>query len=120
MGKVVKALKDDIANMHKKMNAMDENTKKLLEREVQLAKIQDEPQEDAEYVINSKTRCCHTVAYMTGPPASWLTRCGFEFGIVPHEVTDTPSKHWEDICHRCLYTLRAQLKTAAGVGSSCL
>ena len=42
------------------------------------------------------------------------------FGAVPHELRDTPSAHWEDICHRCLYTLRAQLKTAVGVGSRCL
>ena len=102
LGKVVKALKDDIASMQKKMT-MDDNTRKLLEREVQLASIQDAPAESTTYVINSKTRCCHTVAYMAGHPDTWLTRCGFEFGVVPRELKDTPSTHWEDICHRCLY-----------------
>ena len=104
--------------MKTKLKSMDERTRRLLDREVQLVIAHDTPEEHPQYVTNLETACCHTVAIMKGDVTTWITKCGFEFGVAPHELSKTPSQRWEYICHRCLYSLRAQLKKAAGSLSS--
>ena len=116
LGKVIKALKDDLASMKKKMAKMDDNTKSLLQREVSIAVATDKAKERRpQYVTNTTTGCCNLVALAQGEPRYWASACTWEFGFAPHSISDFPAERWQDTCGRCFPEVRRRMKRDAGV-----
>ena len=114
LGKIVSQLRSKVKAIRDAVPAMDEYTQQLVELEVKMAnliesKVSAKPPE-LPVVRNEKTGCHHHIIDTDGPPATWITKCKFEFAFVPHVRLAAPPDDWRLLCGICFRGLRAHFK----------
>ena len=113
LGKVIRALKNDIKDIKANLTGIDGNTHKLLELDVAIAEERNKQATSStppQYVRNLTTGCYHVIAMGTGDKWRWTTHCTFQFGLAEHERISEPASDFSLLCHRCFPELRARPK----------
>ena len=117
LGKVIRALKNDIKNIKANMTGIDGDAQMLLELEVAIAEGRDKQATSStppQYVRSLITGRYHTIAVGTGGTWRWTTHCTFQFGLAEHERISEPASDFSLLCNRRFPELLARLKRQGG------